>query len=117
VRDIISKPGKIIFGWPISSEITSRAGTIKFSVRFISKTNEEKPKITYSFSTLTASAVINPALDLDIEDDSAIEVIDRNDLILSRFVDTNPVGGQTAEKPVLFEDLPETINLEGERDH
>lgn len=111
IKDIVSKPGKIIFGWPISSEITSRAGRIQFSVRFVSFTNDNPPQLTYSFSTLTASANINPALDLDVEGVDAFEIIDHNDLIFNRFVNSNVVGNQPAQKPQLFEDLVAKINL------
>ena len=32
-KDVESVPGKILFGWPISSELTGAAGSIKFLQR------------------------------------------------------------------------------------
>lgn len=32
IKDISSQPGKLIFGWPISSAITKSSGALKFSV-------------------------------------------------------------------------------------
>ena len=55
--------GKMVFGWPVSENLTATSGNIKFSVRFI-KTDASN-KVIYSFSTLTAQAVINPGLDFD----------------------------------------------------
>lgn len=115
VRDIVSKPDKIIFGWPISSEITCRPGPIKFSVRFVSFDETKNPKeLTYSFSTLTASVNINPSQNLDIQEEGAIDIINHNNLILSRLVNTNPIGGQIAQEPKFFADLDPIVNLSGE---
>ena len=61
IRDIESKPGKLIFGWALSDQITKQAGQLKFSVRFFKWENEEEAEsggnknLVYSFSTLTAS--------------------------------------------------------------
>lgn len=33
-KDITSMPGKLIFGWPVSSNVTNSAGALKFSVQF-----------------------------------------------------------------------------------
>lgn len=55
--------GKMVFGWPVSENLTATSGNIKFSVRFI-KTDASN-KVVYSFSTLTAQAVINPGLNFD----------------------------------------------------
>lgn len=41
VRDIESKPGKLIFGWAISDALTGTAGTLKFSVRFFQWKDDE----------------------------------------------------------------------------
>lgn len=52
--------GKMLFGWALNSSITKNAGSIKFSVRFY-KINGQK-ELDFSFSTLTATATINPGL-------------------------------------------------------
>lgn len=66
IQDIVSEPGYLIFGWPISSKITKVAGTVTFSVRFYRL--DEADKLVYSFSTLDQTVTVKPALDYDIED-------------------------------------------------
>lgn len=78
--DINSYPGKILFGWPLSSTLTEYAGPIKFSVRFVkfvSSNNLEEEEdlpvdgaadVVYSFSTLTAQVNVNPGLNFNIFD-------------------------------------------------
>ena len=65
VQDIVSEPGYLIFGWPISSKITKAPGPITFSIRFYRLDNSDK--LVYSFSTLDQTVVVKPALDYDIE--------------------------------------------------
>ena len=105
VRDIESEPGKIIFGWPLSLDITQAHGTVKFSVRFykIGVNDKNEPVITYSFSTLTASATIKPALDFSLLGD--LHVVDNSHLIAQRFTNSQVVGGQRAEVPLYFVNL------------
>ena len=66
IQDIVSEPGYMIFGWPISSKITKEPGTVTFSVRFYRL--DDTDKLIYSFSTLDQTVKIQPALDYDIED-------------------------------------------------
>jgi len=66
IQDIVSEPGYLIFGWPISSKITKVAGNVTFSVRFYRL--DDADKLVYSFSTLDQTVKIQPALDYDIED-------------------------------------------------
>jgi len=61
-KDIESEPGKIIFGWPISHELTQTNGTIKFAVRFYIVDNE-KHEFKYSFTTLPAEVNVNATID------------------------------------------------------
>ena len=67
-KDVESVPGKIIFGWPISSELTETNNTIKFAVRFYTITENENHEktFTYSFATLPAEVTINPTLNYDL---------------------------------------------------
>jgi hypothetical protein len=64
--------GKVVFGWPITSDITKYPGNVKFAVRFYERGTDSNGKtiLTYSFSTLNAMAKINPALDFIINDES-----------------------------------------------
>lgn len=60
VRDITSDPGKIIFGWPISKEITENSTTLEFAVRFY--TFNEKQELAYNLSTQTNKLIVKPGL-------------------------------------------------------
>lgn len=66
IKDVVSEPGYLIFGWPISSKITKAPGPVTFSVRFYRL--DDLQKLVYSFSTLDQTVVVKPALDYDIED-------------------------------------------------
>lgn len=116
VIDIESEPGYIIFGWPLSSKITQKAGNIQFAVRFY-EYSEITETLTYSLSTLTQTATIKPALDFDLPsiilDRNHAKIDDSTNLIDTRFENTQLGGATTkAEAPVFILDLPETINLD-----
>lgn len=116
VIDIESEPGYIIFGWPLSSKITQKAGNIQFAVRFY-EYSEITETLTYSLSTLTQTATIKPALDFDLPsiilDRNHAKIDDSTNLIDTRFENTQLGGATTkAEAPVFIVDLPETINLD-----
>lgn len=111
VRDIESEPGKIIFGWPLSSSITSVPGNIKFSVRFYQWADENKNSLSYSFSTLTAQVAINAALDFEIDTPGGVTIDDVNDMIANRFVNSQVVGGVIASLPVYLVNLLNKVNL------
>jgi len=86
-KDVETIPGKIIFGWPISSELTAAAGSIKFVVRFYETDGAtESPKLIYSFSTLPAEVAVHATLDYDIIAREALPdgIIDHGDIVLSR---------------------------------
>lgn len=117
VRDIESNEGKLIFGWPISNNITEVAGPVKFSVRFydfVDRNNPTADTMLYNFSTLTATANVNPSLDLDLLN-THIEKME--DLILNRLVNS-PLGGYVeADMPIwiynlsdLYPDLIARVN-------
>lgn len=59
---IIDNKQKVVFGWPISSELTQTNSNIKFAVRFYSIDPVNKV-FTYSFTTLPAEVSINASLD------------------------------------------------------
>ena len=105
MKDVESQPGKILFAWPISSKLTKNSGSVKFSVRFIKQ--DATGLIVYSFSTLTATAVINPALNFDIfnaHEDNA------DDLFSVAIENSTTVSGIPAAKPVFVQDLPSIEN-------
>jgi hypothetical protein len=71
--------GKILFGWPLSKEVTENAGTVQFAVRFFKQSEVEDSDgnkiILYSFSTkphtLTIAKAIRRGLNTAATIDSA----------------------------------------------
>ena len=82
-RSLTLQPGKIVFGWPITSEITERPGKINFSIRFyrrgLDANNNEI--LEYSFSTTTAQIKIQTGLDFDLDEQSITAAYNKNSLI------------------------------------
>lgn len=68
-RSLTLANGKIVFGWPISGDITEHAGNVLFSVRFYDRDEDDKSLI-YSFSTSTAVLKIQPGLNFRIDGDN-----------------------------------------------
>lgn len=88
--------GKMVFGWQLTDNITATSGNIKFAVRFI-KLNESD-NIIYSFSTLTAQAVINPGLDFDF---NAVRHDDMASNLFSQAVENSEASvGAPAATPI-----------------
>lgn len=83
--DVLEKDGEEVMylGWLITSDMTSRAGALEFSIRFFDVTNDTNgdPIITYSISTQKASCPIKTTLNLDVLD---TEVEDMTDIIYTR---------------------------------
>lgn len=79
-KSLTLQPGKIVFGWPISSEVTERPGDIQFSIRFYRR-DEETKALIYSFSTLTATIKIRNGLDFELDEAATETAIKRNDKI------------------------------------
>lgn len=85
-KDLETLPGKIIFGWPIYSELTQAAGTIKFAIRFFSlgEANDEGIRsLNYSLSTLPAEVSVGSTLNYDLISKTLAE-IDRGKIITGR---------------------------------
>lgn len=102
-------PGYVIVGWPISPELTKKAGKIEFAVRFytMDETDGNNPELLYSFSTLSASADIKPTLNLDLKKISLEDSeLNYNNLIINRLVDTESSDSNTPEPeaPEFIED-------------
>jgi hypothetical protein len=74
----LSIPGKIRFGWPLDSEITSQKGTVKFSVRFwnVDKIKDEngieKDAVVYSLNTLTSNLHISESLQPHLNEEYSV---------------------------------------------
>lgn len=108
--DYESEEGYILFGWPLTSNITVEGNNpLKFAIRFLVRDTEKN--IKYSLNTLSASVAIKQALytqfnsDLKVDDPSTLFA----EAILNG-VDTNMVLPKT---PAFFGDwvLPESVNL------
>lgn len=57
------KSSKVTIGWPITQDVTSKAGSIKFSVRLFELEDNSYKR---SFGTLIGQLVVNPSLDFAI---------------------------------------------------
>ena len=90
------KPNKLIFGWPLTQEITAEPGNVQFAIRFYNTKENlnqtqyasgdlEGKELTYSLSTLVHTIKINPSLNFTIySEDPAnqIETITKHSQIL-----------------------------------
>ena len=91
-------PGKVVFGWPISENITKIPGNLKFSVRFFTREQDEKDSskftLKYNFSTLTATIKINPGLDFDLSDDAYYQALleDNTDAVMALYKNSSSYG-------------------------
>lgn len=102
-------PVKVIFGWPLTSEITEYAGNVTFSVRFYNTFTDEDgvEHLEYSFSTLNQTIKINPSLDLDVIE-GGFETIDKNWLIYKRLRNSLPADiNLQAIQPIIDYFTPE----------
>lgn len=92
VRDIESDPDHIIFGWPLVSQITEKAGTIKFAVRFYTlqkNPNTGNNEVVYSFATQPANIMINNTLNFNLTDNSVQKLEDDViSMIVNRFTNS-----------------------------
>ena len=109
-KDIETIPGKIIFGWPIYSELTQAAGTVKFAVRFFSLGEADDQGVralNYSLATLPAEVSIGATLDYDLINKTMMEV-DRGKIITGRIKNTGvydpsiPVPGEPVVSTPLY---------------
>lgn len=88
ILSVKAEEGKMIFGWPLHSGITEKAGNIKFAVRFYTRDLDEDGNtiLTYSLSTLQSTLKINPSLVIDISDDQVVDelIFEKNQIIYDR---------------------------------
>lgn len=98
--DYETEPGKLLLGWPLTSEITKAPGPLKFSLRFFKKDPETK-KISYSFNTLTAQVTINPALHPSINDNLKID--EASSLFHQAVTDSPSSGSTPALRPTFLD--------------
>ena len=122
MRDISTVPGKIRFGWPLDSEVTSEVGVVKYSVRFwnkgfVTENEESVEKVVYSFNTLTSSLTVSPSLQPEVNEDIDINAPVK-DNIFKRAIRNSLITNEGVAIPVepLFSDpgldLPATASLD-----
>lgn len=101
LRDYETIPGKIRFGWPLTKEMTKKAGPITFAVRFFMK-DADTDKFVYLLNTLSTTITIRPTLILQNPGMDATDVTS----LFGQFVQssTNPTYPMPA--PVYFNNNP-----------
>lgn len=100
-------PGKIVFGWPLSSKITEANGDVKFAVRFYRADDTKGSSgITYSLSTTEHTIKIRPSIDINLQDivdkKSDIFADDTLAVIRARATNSRNPNGAQAGVPVIF---------------
>lgn len=82
-KSLTLESGKIVFGWPITSEVTAKPGKIQYSVRFYRRDKDINGNdiLVYSFSTLTHTITIQPALDFELSNELLSNIINRDSRI------------------------------------
>ena len=84
MKDQETIPGKLRFGWPLTSNITKKDGTVQFAVRFYKEYNEEGGDKTYTYilNTLPANLVVKKNIGVS---DANIKPENREENVLDLF--------------------------------
>lgn len=100
-----NKEGYIVFGWPITSELTAAPGNIKFSIRFYEKgIINDKPVLKYSFGTLTAVVKVNSALNFSIVDEDVLmSLVDKNQWVYDNLRSSEATGVEVPASIPVFD--------------
>lgn len=106
-KDVDLIPGKIVFGWPLSSKVTAKDGSVQFAVRFYDATDTVASSgIVYSLSTLMQTIKIYTTIDIRLEDiiNKSAEILEDNtlDVIAARAVNSKNEDGAKPGVPVIF---------------
>ena len=101
VRDITSVESKIIFGWPISREITEEATTLEFAIRFY-KINEGTNLVDYSLSTQPTKLLIKKSLNY-LREDSEVETLNEvSSRAASLLTNYQKLGTSAVAAPIFY---------------
>lgn len=115
LKDVVrfKDEGKMLIGWAINNKITAQPGTVKFAVRFYRIQDNE---LTFSLSTLTQTAIINPGLDYSLDTTNniflGVETCHEDaQIVKNRFKDSvYNEGADAASAPYFIKDLaPENV--------
>lgn len=101
LRDLETIPGKIRFGWPLTSEMTKKAGPITFAVRFFMK-DADTDKFVYLLNTLSTTITIRPTLILNNPGMDATDVTS----LFGQFVQSSTNPTYPTPAPVYFNNNP-----------
>ena len=106
IKDASSEPNKLIFGWMITDEMTSKPCTIEFAVRFFSYDGDT---IHYSLGTLPAQIKISDTLYIDIvdkiSDGDVLETLQIQSMIKNRLTNSKIYGGEESGAPSILVNL------------
>ena len=106
-RTIDFIPDKVVFGWPLSSEITQSAGDVSFNVRFYEVKDDE---LVYSFSTLSSVIKIRNSLCLDVVNNT-VDKVDKTNLIWQRVRSSSPSNPLFKAVEPLLDNAPYVGNM------
>ena len=100
LKDITTIPGKIRFGWPLDSDVTSEIGTVRYSVRFwqkgtVKENGSDVEKVVYSFNTLTSSINISPSLQPEVNPELEINKPVTENLFKRAIINSQITSGTT----------------------
>lgn len=96
--------GKYIFGWPLTSAVTSTVGTVKFSVRFY-KLTEDTTAYVHNLSTTAAELAVRDSLVTKITGNTEIDQWETE--LLKRVVSSTLVGTPVAKTPYFVNVAPD----------
>ena len=96
VKDFNTYTDKLVFGWPLDSEVMEVSGPLKFSVRFVMYDDDKN--IIYSLSTLTTQVTINPGLNFDASELQTDQEI--YNMIFNRIQNSNIESNEDIEVPL-----------------
>lgn len=89
VRDLVSEPEYIIFGWTLTKEATSAGNSLKFTIRFYDYDSTEG--VRYSLSTMPSTIFIRDSLNHDFKDYKIIKPSERISNLLLQDNDINGI--------------------------
>lgn len=88
---------KLVFGWPITSEVTRLAGPVQFTVRFYERGDGDE--LVYSFVTLPTTLNIGASLAVELDEDS---MEDPRPVILNRLRNSTILSQIDEAEPPIF---------------
>lgn len=100
LRDLETVSGKIRFGWPLTKELTSKAGPVTFAVRFFMK--DEEDKFVYLLNTLSTTITIRSSLNITNPDVTEDDIAS----LFGKFVQNSNNPTYPTPAPVYFNNNP-----------